>query len=228
MSFKYSLVTINKMGAQKLSQWMQTLKPDCSSSQWLGILCGCWPWAQEQNFCYHSASISWSEHLSYFCIKGGGIILFPFFLLFVCLLCSIKAQTLWSKLCFPDFLWSPEQRGVWWHTAVRIIGIVSVINQTSGWAGFCPVPTFFMDKQGRTQWDKKKKKVRGLGLRVMPTLCLPNSKTKLLVKIRWSGKNYFFLAELGHAAEFLVRSTFLWAGCKDLKNGVYNGKADTM
>lgn len=156
-------------------------------------------------------------------------ILFPFFLLFVCLLCSIKAQTLWSKLCFPDFLWSPEQRGLWWHTAVRIIGIVSVINQTSGWAGFCPVPTFFMDKQGRTQWDKKKKKkVRGLGLRVMPTLYLPNSKTKLLVKIRWSGKNYFFLAELGHAAEFLVRSTFLWAGCKDLKNGVYNGKADTM
>lgn len=27
---------------------------------------------------YHSARISWSEHFSYFYIKGGGIILFPF------------------------------------------------------------------------------------------------------------------------------------------------------
>lgn len=109
-------------------------------------------------FLLHSASISWSEHLSYFCIKAGGKILFPFFLLFVCLLCSIKAQTLWSKLCFPDFLWSSEQRGLWWHTAVRIIGIVSVINQTSGWAGFCQFLHFSWTSREEPDGTKKKKK----------------------------------------------------------------------
>lgn len=122
-----------------------------------------------------------------------------------CLLCSIKAQTLWSKLCFPDFQWCPEQRGPWWPTAVRIIGIVTVINQTSGWAGFCPLPTYSMDMQGKmgqkTMWEAQ-------GWDRCPPPYLPNSKTKLQLKIRWRGKTISFLQSWDTLLNFLSEAHF--------------------
>lgn len=71
---------------------------------------------------------------------------------------------------------------------------------------------------------------RDTWLRRLHTVYLPHSatsKTKLLSESDKEGEAISFLQACGYAAEFLGRSTFLWAGCKDLKNSVYNGNAAT-
>lgn len=89
---------------------------------------------------YHSARISWSEYFSYY--ERGKDNIIAFLLLFVCLLCSIRLNSLEQTL-FSAFLWCPEHQGILWPTAAVIIWVVAVISQASRWGGFCTVHTYF-------------------------------------------------------------------------------------